>query len=311
MFQAKRIQAILDELTDANCLEDCQEITIEANPEQVTQKEIDYLYNCGVNRLSFGVQSFQPEDLQLLQRGHSLSTVQNAISMAITGGISNISIDLIYDIPHQTRKMWFDTVTKALELPVSHMSLYNLTIEPNTPFWKKKKELLRHMPGDVESAKRCEETVHLLEEKGFSQYEISAFSKNGKNSLHNIGYWIGHPYLGFGPSASGFYGMIRYANISNVHMYCEAMKSRQFVFDYIETESPAERLKELIAVGLRYYPGVDISKLENIVDATITKETMLILATLEKDDLIVKNECTIQLTERGKAMYDTVASMII
>ena len=292
-------------------MKSCAEITLEANPEQVQVPELQALYDLGINRLSLGVQSFQPDDIQLLQRGHTYLSVQEAIESARKCGFDNISIDLIYDLPNQTQAMWLDNLKKAVELPITHMSLYNLTIEPNTPFWNIKDKLLEKMPGDIESAERFTATSAYLKKSDFIQYEISAFSKARKQSLHNIGYWIGDPYLGFGPSASGFYGLKRYMNVSNLKQYCDSMQHCKLPFNELDESSPEERLRELIAVGLRYFPGVDLIHLKEVTGEFITKETRHILKNLESLDLLSLTESTIQLTERGKVMYDTVASEII
>lgn len=307
LFGPNRIKKILNKFPNAHF----QEITLEANPENITKENLDGYYSAGINRLSFGVQSFQQPELDLLGRKHSYKQILDALSTARNSGFSNISIDLIYDLPYQSKKTWFDTLQRALELPVTHMSLYNLTIEPHTQFWRKKEELSSHMPKERESALRYTKTVELASKFGFEQYEISAFAKKGFCSIHNVGYWTGEPYLGFGPSASSFYAQARFTAVKDLKKYCSSIKNKEFIFDEVEVISKPERFKELLAVGLRYHPGVDSAQLESIVGVTMPKETIKTLTLLENEGFISKNENVIQLTKKGRLLYDTIASWII
>ena len=191
------------------------------------------------------------------------------------------------------------------------MSLYNLTIEPHTHFWRKKEELTSHMPKERESALRYTKTVEMASKYDFEQYELSAFSKKGFSSIHNVGYWTGEPYLGFGPSASSFYSLTRFTAVKDLKKYCYSIKNKEFAFDEVETISKPDRLKELLAVGLRYHPGVDSAQLESIVGDTMPKETIKTLTLLENEGFITKRKNVIQLTQKGRLVYDTVASWII
>ena len=166
------------------------------------------------------------------------------------------------------------------------------------------------MPKEEESLLLYQHAQELLKKHGFTQYEISAFAKKGAISFHNIGYWTGRSYLGFGPSASGFYSLIRYTNKSDISSYIQAMANGRFVFDLTEQISKEDRFKELLTVGLRYFDGVSLPLLQQKIGCVIPKETQETLIQLEKDGFITGMPL-IQLTERGRLVYDSIASELI
>lgn len=310
LFGASRFESLLQMLGKYISLSPSCEITIEANPEYVTLQELSALRSLGINRLSLGVQSFHEEELTFLQRAHTESSFSKAIHYATQAGFQNISLDLLYDLPGQTLKSWCDTLQKALTFPISHLSLYNLTIEPHTAFHRKQKELLARMPKEEESLLLYQTAQELLHHADFHQYEISAFARPGARSLHNIGYWTARPYLGFGTSASGFYSLIRYTNKSHFASYVHALSDGYVVFDSVESLAPEDRLKELLAVGLRFFDGVSLPILQQTVGCAISKETQETLSRLENDGFLHVDPF-IQLTERGRLVYDSIASELI
>ena len=177
------------------------EITVEANPEESSKELFSALKSVGVNRISLGVQSLDDRSLQTLERMHSAAKAKEAIFAAKEAGIENISIDLMYDLPGQTESSWVYTLEQLKELPIQHLSLYNLTVEPHTSFYQRKVS----QPKPEESLRFLHtalETLHIL---GFHRYEISAFAKPNYESRHNLGYWTFRPFLGFGPSAFSYY----------------------------------------------------------------------------------------------------------
>lgn len=308
LLGAKKVGHVIQEISCLSNLSPSAEITLESNPEQITYEELGSFRSVGINRLSVGVQSFHEKELRLLERPRiTLSSVMDDIARS---GFTNISLDLMYDLPWQTIESWRSTLDRVLSLPITHLSLYNLTIEPKTAFFYKKEKLISKMPSEEQSLLLYQAAVEKLEQAGFMQYEISAFARQGKRSLHNIGYWTARPYLGFGPSASGFYSLIRYTNRSNLREYVHALSENTFVFDSIEQVSKEARLRELLAVGLRYFDGVSLSLLEQVVGAPFSEETTKKLGQLVEDAFLKKNDL-FQLTERGKLVYDSIASELI
>lgn len=310
LFGAKRIETVLHALQQF-AFPSYVECTLEANPEHVTEDELQHLFQAGVNRLSYGVQSFHQKDLDNLGRRCDLKTLAQAIKYATSAGFTNISLDLMYDLFEQTIDSWKQSLEQAISFPITHLSLYNLTIEPHTVFWRKKDALVSRMPTAEQSTKLFETAQEFLAAKKFYQYEISAFAQETYRSIHNIGYWTGRPYLGFGPSASSFYKGIRFANVFDLKKYLYNMRDEKILLEYRDECPKDERLKELIAVGLRYLDGVHLPHLEKITGSTLSSSTKQVLAELEQNELLWINHSKIQLTKRGLLMYDTVASEII
>jgi oxygen-independent coproporphyrinogen III oxidase len=228
---------------------DC-EITVEANPEDASITSFEKFRKMGVNRLSLGVQSLDDRSLQTLERIHSAKKAEEAIFLAKLAGFDQISIDLMYDLPNQTEASWDYTLSKLAHLPIQHLSLYNLTIEPHTSFYKRKTQL--QLPNSDASFLYLTKAIHSIEAIGLKRYEISAF---GRPSIHNSGYWTGRPFLGFGPSAFSFWDGERFQNCANLQRYTRALKAGESPVDFREKLSYPESLREKIAVRLRMLDG--------------------------------------------------------
>lgn len=282
------------------------EITMEANPEKMDASKMREFHDLGINRLSFGVQSFDAAHLTLLGRTHSATQAAEAILLAERTGFKNISLDLMYDLPGQTPASYQNSLEAALKLPITHLSLYNLTIEPHTAFFKRKEELLPHIPDEEASLEMYRLSQECTKASGFEQYEISAFAKPGFHSRHNSGYWLGTPFLGFGPSAFSYFEGKRFRNIANINRYTAALQQGESPVDFEEELSPESRLRELLAIRLRLISGVDLEQfpalpldLKNIIDQLIEQQLLKI------------KENTLSLSEKGILLYDSVATELI
>jgi oxygen-independent coproporphyrinogen-3 oxidase len=276
------------------------EITVEGNPEDGSPELFAALKAVGVNRISLGVQSLDDRSLQVLERTHSAQKAKQSIQFACDAGLENISIDLMYDLPDQTESSWCYTLDQLKELPIQHLSLYNLTIEPHTSFSKRKLNL----PKAEESLKFLYRAMETLDHLGFDRYEISAFAKPGKESRHNLGYWTFRPFLGLGPSAFSYWNGERFQNIANLQKYLKSLQAGLSPVDFRETLPYPQNFKERLAVGLRLKEGF-------LLPSELPNETTLALQTLIKDNFITQSHYRVQLTERGKLFYDTVASELI
>ena len=286
------------------------EITLVANPENLTYERMKGYAEAGVNRISIGVQSLDDQLLKKLGRTHDAATAVNAIESINKAGISNISIDLMYDIPMQTIASWHRTLNLARELPITHLSLYNLTIEPNTVFFKYRNTLIKELPGSDCSTEMYKDAVSLLEEKGLKQYEISAFARNGQISIHNTGYWTGRPFLGFGPSAFSYWEGKRFRATANLNRYTQSLKAGDSPIDFSEELEPIPHRRELLVIALRLRSGVDITLFEK-THGSLEPITHEVLKLLQAQNLIeIKNNFLV-LTEKGILFYDTVASELI
>ncbi len=277
------------------------EITIEANPEDASLERFAYFRSLGINRLSLGIQSLDARSLESLERIHSANKAREAIFLAKEAGFDNVSIDLMIDLPNQTEKSLQHTLAQLPGLPITHLSLYNLTVEPHTPFYKRKVQT----PPPELSLKLLELAIESVENIGLKRYEISAFAKPGFESRHNLGYWTGREFLGLGPSACSYLHQERFQNIANLHRYARALKSNVSPVDFRERLPYPKNVNELLAIRLRLVEGVSLEEFE------CPEETLQVLERLRSLGLIEKKNKQMILTKRGKLFYDTVASEII
>lgn len=295
LFAPDGIAFLLQLIGPQNC-----EITIEANPEECTKELFQDLHNLGINRVSLGVQSLDDRSLAVLERQHSAKKAKEAIFLAHDAGIKNISIDLMYDLPDQTEASWQYTLDQLASLPITHLSLYNLTIEPHTSFYKRKLKL----PNSNLSLKMLQSAVHHLEKVGLHRYEISAFAKPGFESHHNLGYWTARPFLGFGPSAFSFWQGERFRNIANLHRYARALAEGKSPVDFREKLLYPANMKELLAVRLRLLEGADLPD-------PLPDETKIAIEKWIGNGSIQVDKNRIRLTDRGRLLYDSIAEDLI
>ena len=308
IFGASRIGRLLDQVASLCSFFD-PEITIEANPESVGAEVGDF-QRLGINRCSIGVQSFDDADLCFLERPHDAAKAKHAIFDVIAGGITNISIDLMYDLPTQTSLSWRTTLEEAFSLPITHLSAYNLTIEPKTAFYARRDKISASMPRPEASLLLYRDLQRAAKAHHFMQYEISAFCLPEKQSCHNVGYWTGREFLGFGPSAFSFYGGHRFSNVSDIISYCSHQESGTSAVDFVDDLSAIDRLREMIAVGLRMNEGIILADLEarwGCCNDNLTQK----LDTLEEIGLVCRRKGKIFLTSRGRVLYDSVAVELI
>ena len=286
------------------------EITIEGNPETITPIKIQEYKSMGINRISIGIQSLDDSLLKTLSRKHSAQDGINAVKTIYDNGIYNISVDLMYDIPNQTIDQWKNTLKQALELPIIHISLYNLNIEPHTIFYKHRESIKQQQPNDERSLQILEIALEMFEKAGFKQYEISAFCKNYHYSKHNIGYWIGRNFLGFGPSAFSYIDGKRFSNIRNFNKYCKILNEGLLPVDFVEKLPFDRHIKELLIIRLRLTNGIDLLDFQAI-NGNLSQETLETIEQLIKQKFIKRKNNTISLTKKGILFYDTVATEII
>jgi oxygen-independent coproporphyrinogen-3 oxidase len=286
------------------------EITLEANPENIDLPLMQAYAQAGINRVSIGVQTLEESLLKQLGRLHSPQKALDAIYLTAKAGIKNISIDLMYDLPGQTLHSWQKTLESAVQLPISHLSLYNLTIEPHTVFFKYRDLIQKQLPDEETSLQMYEAAISTLTAKGFQQYEISAFAKEGCDSRHNTGYWTARPFLGFGPSAFSYWERKRFRNVSNLNRYCKALKEGLSPIDFEEELLPDAQIRELLAIQLRLIQGVDLNHFQSR-HGMLDGETQAVIKKLKGNGLLQQEGELLQLTKRGILFYDTVAIELI
>lgn len=259
-LEERQLCSLLEEIIEAHPpIEGC-EITSEANPGTADASKFKAMRQTGFNRISLGAQSFNTGDLIRLGRIHEPGHVGRAIGMARTAGFDNLNIDLMFALPGQSIQAWRKNLELALQLETEHLSLYCLTIEPNTRYYRLHLRGLLDLPDDDNQVEMYDLACDLTAQAGFEQYEISNFSKPGMESRHNLCYWRGEEYLGYGPGAVGCVetgeGRVRQTVLKQPERYCEAIEAgRSIWFDREVLDAEAQRL-EAVMLGIRLQEGI-------------------------------------------------------
>lgn len=289
---------------------EAKEITVEMNPETVSVEKVAALKAAGVNRVSLGIQSLVDTELIILKRQHHKSKALSAIDLVYTGGIHNITIDLMYDLPTQTAASFSKTLDQLADLPIKHLSLYNLVFEDGTAYKKREKEFSPLLPLEEESLQMLEKAIDKLESLGLMRYEISAFAKKGYESNHNLGYWTGRPFLGLGPSAFSYDGKRRFQNVCHMDRYLESVENNLDPKAFEECLDPLAHIKELFAIRLRVFEPIDLAVFES-AQGKLPDELLSELKQLSLSGYIDYNPNTVKLTPKGALFFDSVASALI
>ncbi len=284
------------------------EITLECNPDDLTDEKLKELKRLEVNRLSIGLQSFDEEELIWMNRAHTAKESESSVKRAQDRGFENITIDLIYGSKFSNLANWKKTLDKAIALDVKHISSYNLTIEEKTKLghdFKLKKEVAID---DEKSSELFLEMINRLEKNNFIHYEISNFGKEGFFSLHNSNYWKGEHYLGLGPSAHSFDGQSRQWNVSNNNIYIKRISEKNESYFEKEILTEKERFNEYVLTSLRTIWGIDLNYLSANFNTEFVKHYLIQIEKYIKQETVVINDTTYTLTEKGKLFADKIAS---
>jgi oxygen-independent coproporphyrinogen-3 oxidase len=307
LLSAVELEQILDTIQQYFSVENEAEITLEANPEDLTSTYLSDLKTLGVNRLSIGIQSFREENLRFLNRNHSSAQALTCISKAQDIGIDNISIDLIYGIPGNDLHDLALDINKAVDTKVNHISAYSLTIEPKTVFGQqKKKGVFKELPEAIQSQK-FSFTRNLLAEKGFEAYETSNFAKNQQYSKHNTSYWNQESYLGIGPSAHSFNQVSRQWNVAKNGIYTKAINEGSIPSE-IEILTEANKINEYIMTRLRTKWGIECSKIEQAFSQLKVQAPNDLFKIWQNNDWAHVSNGHLILTETGALMADKLAA---
>lgn len=263
IYSPDELKIIIDEVKKNFYIASFRELTVEVNPDDLSEKYLEDLYNLGVNRLSIGIQSFSDEHLRFMNRRHTAKQAIECITAAQNAGFGNINIDLIYGFPQLGLQQWRRNIGIFIDLDIPHLSAYHLGIEPRTVFYKRfeKGEL---QPVDEKSSMRQYEILEkMTSDAGFEHYEISNFAKNALYSIHNTAYWQGKPYIGFGASAHSYDGnKVRRWNIASNRRYIDAINTNQTFWED-ESLNTAECYNDYILTSLRTVWGISIVHVKN------------------------------------------------
>ncbi len=282
------------------------EITLEANPDDLTIQRINELANSPINRLSIGIQSFFDEDLKLMNRAHNANEAKLCLEEA-TKYFENITIDLIYGIPGLTNKRWIENIETALAFKIPHISTYSLTVEPKTALESFiKKGTINDVDEDV-TQEQFHSLIEKLESEGYVQYELSNFGKRGFFSKHNTSYWQGKTYLGIGPSAHSFNGKQRSWNVRNNSIYIKSLSNNMLPME-VETLSTTDKYNEYVMTGLRTIWGVSLHKIEQDFDKSYKTYLLEQSQKHMNEDLLYIDDDKIGITNKGKFLSDGIAS---
>lgn len=309
LLTKKQLALLLNAVHKYFSLSENAEITFEVNPENITNENLKLWQHHGINRLSIGVQSFNDNELTWMNRGHNSVKAINSVKAAQDVGYNAISIDLIFGSKFSSVKQWEESLKKAIDLNVDHISAYNLTIEKRTRLGKSF-ELKREPEIDSQLCENQFLTAHtLLEKAGFEHYEISNYAKQQKIAVHNSNYWLQKPYLGIGPSAHSFTNNTRSWNIANNNIYIDALLKKQAV-NYFESEhlSIKEQYNEYVLLGLRSKFGCSLNYIETHFGSHYIKHFESNIKSLAAYYTTVNN--TVYLTLDGWLLADKISSML-
>jgi oxygen-independent coproporphyrinogen-3 oxidase len=304
LLPAYAFTALMKALKTAFVLPEGIEFSMEANPESATDQDLIKTWRkAGVNRVSLGVQSFDPAELTQLGRPHGPVEVSAAVERIRAAGIANLSLDLLWGLPGQRLKSWLDNLKAAVRLGPEHLSCYGLTLEPGTPMAANQAGF--DWPPESEQAKMYLYGGDYLEAQGYLQYEISNFARMGYSCRHNQGYWEGRDYLGLGPSAVSTMAGERWENPKTVEAYAAMADRRGFGDGRVELTSQ-ERVREILMLAMRTAKGMKLSQYKKLTGLDLPTKYPKLLAALRQEGLIRIKNGSLVLTRPGMLVSNVI-----
>lgn len=295
------LQGLFRELAFSPALE----ITLEANPDDLSPRRLAAYRDAGIRRISLGIQALEDATLRLLGRRHTASRAGQALADCLSAGFSSVSVDLIYGVPGQTPKAWENTLRHVLSFHPPHISCYQLTLSPETPLGKQRDAGQFHLPKEDTLADLFLVTSEILEARGYAHYEVSNFALPGHTSRHNRKYWHRAPYLGLGPAAHSFLPPVRWWNPSSLDAYCRRLASGRSPAEANEVLSREQALLETLSLGFRTSDGVAGSVLSACSNAE------RIVRELEQQDLLARRAGRVVPTRRGMLVADRLPLLFL
>lgn len=286
------------------------EITMETNPGTVDKEKLKAFKLAGINRISIGIQSFDEEELRFLTRIHNSDTAVKTVKDAAGVGFENISVDLIFNLPDQTKKKWIRNLQIAVDLPIKHLSAYSLILERGTILNKMVLDGKVTLQDEDYDADLYESTIRFLTSKGFVQYEVSNFAKPGYECLHNNAYWHYKDYLGFGPSAHSFVRNKRWWNYTSLKKYIDEINQRENALMNFEELDLDKQHKEYIMLAIRS-SGLDLNEYKKMFSDDWINKNYQYLKLLQDKDYLMLNSSKIKLTTKGYAVCDEILKNIL
>ncbi|MFC3416810.1 radical SAM family heme chaperone HemW [Algoriphagus hitonicola] len=308
LLHPKWIDFLLREIKESFAL-DLEEITLEANPDDLSEENLSAWKELGIDRLSLGIQSFDEEVLRFYNRAHTAEESHQAIEKARNAGFGKFSMDLIYGFPSSNHDIWKKDLKLALAQNPGHLSCYGLTIEPKTALgnWTEKGKFTP--ASDEFVAEQFEIMQEFTLQAGYEQYEISNFALPGHRAIHNTSYWLGQAYLGLGPGAHSYDGKNRGANPRNNPEYIRCLQQDQVPFE-IEILDEQDRLNEYLLTALRTSWGIDLLWVKEHYGVDLQMERSAVLAQMEEAGWLLWKDNTLSLSRSGKLIADSIAAAL-
>ncbi|WP_101772706.1 radical SAM family heme chaperone HemW [Peptostreptococcus faecalis] len=312
ILNEKQLIKLMDIVKNNINLENVSEYTVESNPGTLDIEKLTIMKENGVNRISIGLQAKQKNHLDFMGRIHSLEDFEDSYKNAREVGFKNINVDLIFAFSGQSEDDWKETLEYVVKLDPEHISTYSLIIEEETPFF----EMLNR--GEIEETtdenylNMYRYTVKYLESHGLNQYEISNFSEEGYECKHNLFYWEGNEYFGFGCSSSGYLNGERYTNIKNLSQYYEKIDFDEYPIDFIEKLTDIDRFNEYIMLGLRKNEGIQLDEIREYLDKNQYRDIVGKIQDLsERQYVNFNNENRISLTQTGREVSNSIITELM
>lgn len=303
---AKQLDRLLHAIHRIVPLASNVEFTVEANPDGVSDEQLRVLKQWGVNRLSFGVQTFDDELLTRIGRTHTKETAIETIERAHELGFHNINIDLMYGLPTQTIAQLKETLQMTFSLPIQHVSAYSLIIEPKTVFYNLMKKNTLSLPSQEEEAYMYEIVMEQMEKHGYVQYELSNYAQRGLYSRHNMTYWNNEYYYGFGAGAHSYMKGVRYVNVGPIKKYIQLIEHGKLPYVDTHVVSKEEQMEEHMFLGLRKTEGVNKREFLARYGKTVHEVFSEAIARQKRNGLLEETDEAIVLTHRGKLLGNEV-----
>jgi len=307
LLHTDELEAIVKAIHQHFIFKDNAEVTLEANPDDLSLEKLYVLQNLGINRLSIGIQSFHEADLKYMNRSHSAEQATKVLEDALSAGFTNITADLIYGTPGMNDQLWRDNIQKLVDLDIPHISAYSLTVEKQTAlhlFIKKGKAA----PVDEEQAARQFDILcQFTRDQGFVHYEISNFGRPGYFSQHNLGYWSGEPYLGLGPSAHSFLPGQRQWNVANTAKYIDSL-SKGTIPSEREILSKNDQYNEYVMTSLRTLWGAEKKQVQDKFGEEYLKYMLVQAQRHLKSAMLVESDTHLFVSGKGRFFADGIAS---
>ncbi len=309
LLSAEELTKIIDTIHQYFFINKNAEITLEANPDDLTETKIQsFKRHTPINRLSIGVQSFSEDDLRYMNRAHNAEESKKCIQNAQNQGFENLTIDLIYGSPTTSNEQWLQNLETVFELQIPHLSSYALTVEPKTILDKHIQKGITHAPDEEKSAQQFQILMSQTAKNNFEHYEISNFAKNRQYARHNTAYWTGNSYLALGPSAHSFDGRSRQWNISNNALYIKSLAQNKVPFE-IEILTSAQQYNEYVMTALRTMWGCDLKKIQSQFPS-FESYFLQNIAIYVAQNNVFRADDHFKLTPSGKLLADGIASAL-